>query len=137
MNQSDLLSCLCVCATPLQLCTTRCNPMDSSPPGSSAHGILQARIMEWIAISSSRGSSQPKNQTQVFGRWVLYHKHHLGSPFFSLLCKTTLFIQYRTFLKRKTSTQKEEALYNRFVLPQKTLSYKKSFGINSQNKHKR
>ena len=39
--------------------------MDSSPPGSSVHGILQARILEWVAISSSKGSSQPRDQTHV------------------------------------------------------------------------
>jgi len=39
--------------------------MDYSPPGSSVHGILQARILEWIAIPFSRGSFQPRNQTQV------------------------------------------------------------------------
>ena len=48
-----------------QLCLTRCNPMDCSPPGSSVHGILQARILEWVAISFSRGSSQPRDWTQV------------------------------------------------------------------------
>ena len=42
-----------------QLCPTLCDPMDCSPPGSSVHGIFQARILEWGAISSSRGSSQP------------------------------------------------------------------------------
>ena len=40
-----------------QLCLTRCDPMDCSPPGSSVHGILQARILGWVATSSSRGSS--------------------------------------------------------------------------------
>ena len=40
-----------------QSCPTLCNPMDCSPPGSSVHGILQARILEWVAISSSRRSS--------------------------------------------------------------------------------
>ena len=44
-----------------QLCLTLSNPMDSSPPGSSVHGILQARILEWAAISFSRGSSQPRD----------------------------------------------------------------------------
>ena len=39
---------------------TLCDPMDCSPPGSSAHGILQARILEWVAIPFSRGSSQPR-----------------------------------------------------------------------------
>ena len=44
---------------------TLCNPVDCSPPGSSVHGILQARILEWVAISFSRGSSQPRDRTQV------------------------------------------------------------------------
>ena len=45
----------CMCAKLLQLCPTLCNPMDPSPSGSSIYGILQARILQWIAISSSRG----------------------------------------------------------------------------------
>ena len=48
-----------------QLCLTLCHCVDYSPPGSSVHGILQVRILEWVAISSSRGSSQPEDQTQV------------------------------------------------------------------------
>ena len=47
-----------------QLCPTLCDPMDCSPPGSSVHGILQARILEWVAIPFSRGSSQPRDWTQ-------------------------------------------------------------------------
>ena len=47
----------------LQLCTTLCNPMDCSPPGSSVHGILQARILEWVAISCSYVYSQENNKT--------------------------------------------------------------------------
>ena len=54
-----------------------CHPMDCSPPGSSAHGILQARILEWVAMSSSRGSSWPRDWTHMpyiscTGRQVLY-----------------------------------------------------------------
>ena len=68
--------------TSLQLCMTICNSMDCSPPGSSVHGILQARILEWVAISSS---SLPRDRTQVvyvssIGRQILYQLHHLGSP---------------------------------------------------------
>ena len=48
-----------------QSCLTLCNPMDCSPPGSSLHGILQARLLEWVAISFSRVSSQPRDRTQV------------------------------------------------------------------------
>ena len=55
----------CVRAKSCQLCPTLCNPMDCSPPGSSVHGILQARILEWVAMPSSRGSSQPRDQTCV------------------------------------------------------------------------
>ena len=50
-----------------QLCLTLCNPNDGSLPGSPIYGILQGRILEWVAISSSRGSSQPKDQTRVSG----------------------------------------------------------------------
>ena len=53
---------ICVCALP---CLTLCNPIDCSPPGSSVHGIFQARILEWVAISSSRRSSQPRDQTLI------------------------------------------------------------------------
>ena len=48
-----------------QLCPTLCDPMDCSPPGSSIHGIFQARILEWVAISFSRRSSQPRDWTLV------------------------------------------------------------------------
>ena len=49
-----------------QSCLTLCDPMDCSPPGSSLHGIFQAEALEWVAISFSRGSSQPGDQTWVF-----------------------------------------------------------------------
>ena len=48
-----------------QSCPTLCNPMDCSLPGFSIHGIFQARILEWVTISSSRGSSRPRDWTQV------------------------------------------------------------------------
>ena len=52
-----------------------CDPLDGSLPGSSLHGILQARILEWVVISFSRGSSWPKDQTHdsCIGKWILYH----------------------------------------------------------------
>ena len=49
-----------------QSCPTLCDPIVCSPPGSSAHGILQIRILEWVTMPSSRGSSRPRDQTQVF-----------------------------------------------------------------------
>ena len=50
------------------------DPVDSSPPGSSVHGILQERILEWVTTSSSRGSSPPRDLTCVpcIDRWILY-----------------------------------------------------------------
>ena len=59
-----------------QSCPTLCYPRDCSPPGSAVHGILQARTLEWVAISSSRGFSQPRDQTcasciSCLGRWIL------------------------------------------------------------------
>ena len=48
-----------------QWCPALHDSMDCSPPGSSVHGILQARILEWVAFPFSRGSSQPRDQTQV------------------------------------------------------------------------
>ena len=57
---------MCMYVKAAQLCLILCDPMDCSLPGSSIHGILQARILEWVAISFSRGSSQPRNGTQVF-----------------------------------------------------------------------
>ena len=50
-----------------QSCLSLCNSMDYSPPGSSVHGILQARILEWVAIPFFRGSFQPRHQTWIFG----------------------------------------------------------------------
>ena len=52
-------------AQSLQSCSTLCNPMDCSPPGSSVHGILLTRILEWVAIPFSRGFSWPRDRTPV------------------------------------------------------------------------
>ena len=76
-----------------------CDPMDCSLPGSSIHGIFQARVLEWVVISFSRGSSQPRNWTQIwatreapiigrswpwlpFQKWacLIYHFAHLNHP---------------------------------------------------------
>ena len=54
----------CVCVSH-SVMSDLCDPMDYTPPGSSLHGILQARILEWVAISFSRGSSRPRDRTQV------------------------------------------------------------------------
>ena len=81
----------CVCAVS-QSCPALCNPMDYSRPRSSVHGIFQARTMQWAAISFSRGSSWPRNQTCVscIVRWILYHWASLEAKFhvpFFFICK--------------------------------------------------
>ena len=69
-----------------QSCPTLCDPMDCSLSGSSVHGIFQARVLEWIAISFSRGSSRPRNRTRVSriaGRRFAFKcgfKYHLPQP---------------------------------------------------------
>ena len=60
-----LLKLSCVCVLIAQSCPALCDPMDYSPSGSLSMGILQARILVWVAIPFSRGSSQPRDQTQV------------------------------------------------------------------------
>ena len=54
-----------VCAQSLKLCPTLCDPMDCSSPGSFVHGILQARILEWVAVLFSRGSSRPRDRIHI------------------------------------------------------------------------
>ena len=62
---------------------TFCNPMDCSLPGSSVHGILQARILKWVAIPFSRGSSQPRNRTQI---------SHIAGRFFTILATRKVWL---------------------------------------------
>ena len=65
-----------------QSCPTLCDPMDYSPPSSSVHRILQAGPLEWVAISFSRGSSWPRDRTQVscIDRKILYQLSYKGIP---------------------------------------------------------
>ena len=72
------MQCQYICAKSLQSCLTFCDSMDWSLTGSSVHGIFQARILEWVAISFSGRSSWPRDQTQIsyifcVGRGILYH----------------------------------------------------------------
>ena len=76
-----------------QSCPTLCDPMDCSPPGSSVRGILQARILEWVAISFSRGSSRPRDWAQVsciagrrFNLWATREAEHQRTVAFELWC---------------------------------------------------
>ena len=83
----------CVCA---QLCLTLRYPMDCNPPGSSVHGILQARILEWVAMPSSRASSDPgiKPVSLALLHWQAYSLPlcHQGSPPYLLISLPYLLI---------------------------------------------
>ena len=81
-REAPLLNSCAVLCLVAQSCQTLCDPMDCSPPGSSVHGILQAKILEWVAISYSRGSSRPTDRTRVScitARFFFYHLSLQGS----------------------------------------------------------
>jgi len=90
-------------AQSLQLCPTLCDPMDCNPPGSSIPGILQARILEWVAMPSSRGSSWPGDWTCLLslfhGRWNALS--HLESPGDILIAH--LFLLWRSIYSHPSS----------------------------------
>ena len=69
------IKCIKVKVSLAQSCSALCNPMNCSPPGSSVHGILWARRLEWVAIPFSRRSSQPRDQTRV---------SHIAGGFFTI-----------------------------------------------------
>ena len=97
----------CVHAKSLQSCPMLCHPRDYSPPGSSVHGILQSRILEWVAMPYSKAFYQPRDQTCIscvscIGRQVLYHQHHLGSPHPSPI--VTLSYNHSPFANPQTLT---------------------------------
>ena len=73
--EPDMWQWLQHCCLIAQWCPTFCDPMDCIPPGSSVHGISQARVLEWVAISFSRGSSQCRDQT-----WI----SHITGRFFTI-----------------------------------------------------
>ena len=79
--------CVCLCILVAQLYPTLCDPMDCSSPGSSVHGVLQARILEWVATPFSRGSSQHRDRTQV---------SHMAGRFFTVWATTEALKPVRT-----------------------------------------
>ena len=100
----------------IQSCPTLCDPMDCSLAGSFVHWIFQARILEWVAMSSSRGSSHPRDRTHVsyvscIGRWVLYYERHCIGEFFVFSAQFC----YDTKTTLKFIREKEYVFYIFFV----------------------
>jgi len=89
---------LCMCAKLLQSCPTLCDPIDHSHPGSSVHGIFQARILEWVAMPSSRYlSAQGSNPHLLYllhCRQILYLLSHQGSSWLCRLFAAPLYLIY-------------------------------------------
>ena len=89
-----LLLVVCIHTKSLQSCPTLCDPVDCSPPDSSAYGILQAKILEWIATRSSKGSSQSRNQTCITGSLPLVPPGKLlGGITLGMLLNLSAFLQ--------------------------------------------
>ena len=88
--------CVCVC---VQSCLSLWDPMDCSLPGSSIHGISLGRILEWVAISFSRGSSRPRDRTHVscVGKWILYHWATCEASHFTLVIHILMDIIHITY----------------------------------------
>ena len=83
-KEKDIL-CSCVCAESLQSCPALCSPMRCNLLGSPVHMVLQARVLVWVSMPFSRGSSWLRNpshisQVSCIGRWIPYHYGHLGKP---------------------------------------------------------
>ena len=99
-----------VCAKSLQSCLTLCDPMDCSPPGSSVNGILQARILQWVAMPCSRASSQPKDRTHIS------YVSCTGSGFFTISTTWEAHLMFIaplycfTFIKRLFSSSSLSAI---------------------------
>ena len=84
--------------------------MDCNTPGSSVHGISQTRILEWVAISSSRGTSQPQESNQVYsvsciGRQILYHCATWEALGYIQLFSITFMANYKCFIKADSNIQ--------------------------------
>ena len=84
-----------------------CNPMDRSPPGFSVHGILQARKLEWVAISFSRGFSQPRNRTRVSCIAGRSHKGIEGKGEYSSVHSNMESLEFNTGLRKFPGWQRD------------------------------
>ena len=95
-----------------QLCATPCDPTDCSLPGSSVHGFFQARVLEWVASSFSRGSSRPKDQTQV---------------------SRTVGRRFTVWANREVMTNLDSILKNRDITLPTKVCIVKSYGFSSSH----
>ena len=121
-----------------QSCLTLCNPTDCSPPGSSVHGISRARILEWVAMPSSKGSSWPRDQTRVpciVGRFLIVWATRETPQKVWRFLKSS---QWRRSFKGKQKSQNPKELIQRFdyanIKKKKNLHGKYQHGQSHKNK---
>ena len=94
--------CVCACAQSTHSCLTLCDPVDCSLPGCSVHGIFQAGILQWVAISYSRGFSQPRDwrcisYVSCIGRQILYQTYRENQKIFIIGDDQDKCIYFDTF----------------------------------------
>ena len=108
----------CCCCVLAQSCLILCDPMACSPPGSSVGGIFQARILEWIVISFSRGSFQSRDQTRVFftGSQVLYPQAPSPSVSASKIMGEWAIVQYPQFTDVPTEAWGRQRLAQQLIV---------------------
>ena len=94
------------------MCLALCDPIDCSPPGSFVHGILQARVLEWVSISSSRGSSQPRDQTHVSSGFFIGRQIFFLSFFFFFFLKDNYFTEFCCFQSNLSMNQPYVYIYS-------------------------
>ena len=120
-NVSRIYLCVqCEVAVVVQsLSPTLCDPMDYSPPTSSVHVIFQARILEWVAFSSSKGSSQPSNRTCVpcllLGRWIVTTWEATCEAFSMRQVVTLLLFFLCTYLNKLIQFLKKSTISSHFT----------------------
>ena len=116
-NPHKTLAYLCAQSSP-----TLCNPISCSLPGSSVHGISQARILEWVILSCSRGSAPFRDWTHIscIGRWILYHWATWEAP------NTLYRIAFKSFFKCLIKFIRED-IWNWGFLYGKVLNYEFNF----------
>ena len=115
------------CVLVIHSCLTLCNHMDYSLSGSSVHGILQARILEWIVMPFTRGSSQPRDRTPSslpHYKQVLYHLSHQRSPVFALFrFLWTNYSSFYTFINPPYIFNAFQSFWHKYVSSLNTLAY--------------
>ena len=111
MSYSLCSPCFCCCSIS-KSCPTLCKSMNCSLPGFSVHGIFQAKILKWVAISYSRGSSPPRDGTCIsciscIGRWIVYHWKKICHAIIRAVTWLYYIIQHK-FETRNVTTDKED-----------------------------